>query len=199
MKNICNQFLIALIMQFFVTSAYALMVTTTVEGIVTLDNAGDNPFGLSIADTISLDVTYDDALIVGIGTDEEYNIASNAGWDFTMTLGTYSFSQSDVTDSSWSSLFFNQGDFDGINFYLDPIDIGAYTDLVIEDFDGGRSLFAEHSSALPIYMEANWDFTTAITVPFTAATGPITVSEPSVLLLMLSGLFGLAITKKYRH
>jgi len=190
MKIITSLFWV-LLMQLTMTSAQAVMVTTSVEGFVTEDNAGNNPFGLVFDDSVFLDVTYDDALIAGNDPDEQHLIDSLIDWDFTITLGNYSFGQADVNDPTYTSFYFDNGVFDGVEFFLEHVDIGNYTDLLIEDFDGGRALFAEDYQTMdPIYLEAEWDFSTSVTRPVN------NVPEPSVLLLMLTGLLGLALTKK---
>ena len=166
-----------------ITDARGAMVKTSFTGTVTLDNGGasSNPFGLTTGDGIFGYAIYDDAEVAGTPADEDLTLLPDyPGWDFSMTLGSFTFTQSDVTDSTYTTFWFNMGDFDGIEFYIDPIDIGSYLGLVIEDFDGGRSLFAEDSLfGDPIYLEAEWDFANATTVPI-----------PGTLLLLCSGLLG---------
>jgi len=192
--KIITSLLWVLFMQMVVTSAQAVMVTTSVEGFVTIDNGGDNPFGLSFDESIFLDVTYDDALIVGTSPDEKHFIDGLANWDFTMTLGSFVFGQTDVNDPAYTAFYFDNGAFDGIEFYLEEIDIGNYANLLIEDFNGGRSLFVEDFDlGDPIYLEADWDFANAITRPVNQ------VPEPSVLLLMLTGLMGIMFLKRQQN
>jgi len=192
MKNIIRNVL--LISAFILSvNAHAIMVTTSAEGVVYLDNGGANPFGLSNGDSIFLSATYDDALVTGVSTDEDVAIDGLAGWDFTITLGSFSFTQSDVTDPTWTTFWFDTGAFDGVEFYLEDIDVGSYSGLLIEDFNGGRSLFAEDlATGAPIYLEADWNFADAVTIP----VDPTAVTEPSVLLLMMSGLAGMLVFRK---
>jgi hypothetical protein len=168
--------------------AHAVLVSTSFEGTVTTDNGGTNPFGLTNGDTIFGTAIYDDALVVGGSPNEEIGIDGLAGWDFTITLGSFSFSQGDVTDPTFTSFFFNNGVLDGIVFFIEPIDIGAFTNLQIEDFNGGESLFVEDATTgSPVYLEADWDFTNA--------SDPVPVDqeipEPASILLFGAGLAGL--------
>lgn len=196
LKYLGRNMALAIVLSFVSINAHALLVTTSVEGYVTLDNGGNNPFGLLFDDAIYASVSYDDALVLGNSPDEMLYIDGMAGWDFNVTLGSYSFSQSDVTDPSYSVLFFNNGVFDGLRFYLDPVDIGNYLELQIEDFNGGRALFVEDSFSLSgvpeIYLEAEWDFSTAVTRPVDV----ISVPEPSTFVLMLAGILALSFSKK---
>ena len=167
---------------------------TTFSGNVTLDNGGVNPFGLTTGDAVSGVATWDDADVLGTSADEDISINGFVGYDFTITLGSFSFSQSDVTDPAFTKFWFNFGQFDGIEFFIEPIDIGAFTNLLIEDFNGGRSLFVEDAtSGSPIYLELDWDFPNADTRP--VGSQP-TVPEPATLALLSLGLAGLGFTRR---
>jgi hypothetical protein len=200
MNNIRNHLvaLIALIgMGFFPGIAQSALVTTSFTGVVTTDNGGTNPFGLVNGSSITGSANYDDALVLGTGANEEIHIDGRSGWDFKFTLGSFSFSQADVTDKTWTSFFFNFGKLDGVRFYLEPIDIGSFKNLQIEDFDGAQKLFVEEAtSGRPVYLEASWSFANAST-PVPVKVG--SVPEPGVMWLFATGLIGFIGMKKTKY
>ncbi|MGF1641472.1 MAG: VPLPA-CTERM sorting domain-containing protein [Rhodospirillales bacterium] len=166
------------------TPSHAVLVTTTFQGTVTADNSGSNPFGLVTGNAISGSATYDDALVVGTSTDESIAIDGLAGWNFSITLGSFTFGQADVTDQTFTTFFFNLGKLDGIRFFIEPITFTGFGEQTIEDFQGGRALFVEaFPDGLPVLLEAEWDFTNA--------TAPTPVPVPAALPLFLSGLAAL--------
>lgn len=168
----------------------ATLVTTSFQGTVTADNGGSNPFGLTTGDIISASATYDDALVAGTSADEVLAVAPN-GWDFSITLGSFTFGQADLPDPDYTRFFFNFGEFDGIRFFLEPIAFVGFGDQTIEDFNGGRSLFVEAFPGNdPILLEADWDFTSKVTVPVEPGPGPgpAPMPVPASALLLLAGL-----------
>lgn len=185
---------VLLILSLFTSPVNAVLVSTDFSGTVTLDNAGDNPFGLANGDSISGSAIYDDAAIVGTSANEFFDINAQAGWSFSITLGSFTFTDSDVTDPTFTAFFFDMGTFDGIEFFVEPITIGTFRDLLIEDFDGGRSLFVEEFSGLnpEVYLEADWDFANAST----PVAVNVAVPEPTTLALLGIGLAGLGFSKR---
>jgi hypothetical protein len=165
-----------------IVSAHAALVGTSFEGTVTEDNAGNNPFGLSNGDTIFGSAIYDDAELSNVpDPGEQLFLDDYTGWDFSMTLGTFTFTQSDVTDPTYTNFWFVDNKLDGIEFYLEDINIGSYLGLLIEDFNGGQSLFVEDlDTGNPIFLEADWDFENATT--------PTIIPVPSTILLLGTGL-----------
>lgn len=175
---------------FPITSAQAALLTTSFTGQVTLDNGGNNPFGLFNGDAISGSAIYDDTELSDVpNPGEQLFLDDYTNWDFSITLGTFTFTQSDVTDPTYTSFWFVENKLDGIEFFLEDIDIGIYLGLLIEDFDGGQALFVEDAdTGNPIYLEAEWDFENA--------TPPRPVPLPGTALLLGSGLVGAAIIRK---
>jgi len=165
------------------------MVITSFTGQVTEDNGGNNPFGLFNGDAISGSAIYDDAELSNVpAPGEQLFLDDYTNWDFSITLGTFTFTQSDVSDPTYTSFWFLENNLDGIEFFLEDIDIGIYLGLLIEDFDGGQSLFVEDfNTGNPIYLEAEWDFANATTRP---------VPIPGTALLLGTGLIGAAIVRK---
>jgi hypothetical protein len=172
-----------------ITSVQAALVITSFEGQVTEDNSGNNPFGLFNGDAISGSAIYDDAELSNVpDPGEQLFLDDYANWDFSITLGTFTFTQSDVTDPTYTSFWFVENKLDGLEFFLEDIDIGIYLGLLIEDFNGGQSLFVEDlDSGNPIYLEAEWDFENATTRP---------VPIPGTALLLGTGLLGAAIVRR---
>ena len=173
----------------YVAPSHAVLMETTFSGEVTEDNGGNNPFGLAVGAMVSGVAQWDDDDIVGAGP-EEVALFGLANWEFTITLGSFTFGSDDVTDPGFSAFFFENGDFDGIQFFIEPIDIGAFTNLSVEDSGGGRSLIVRDSGVAnpEVYLEVDWDLANATTV--VVGPGPDPVPEPAPLALMALGLLG---------
>jgi hypothetical protein len=189
MKKSINSWLLVLAgtLCFFcypISSIQAALVFTDFTGTVTLDNSGNNPFGLLNGDAISGRAIYDDT---GLSNEpdpgEQLFLDDFTGWDFRITLGSFSVTQSDVTDPTYTSFYFVENKLGGIEFILEDIDIGIFEGLLIEDFGAAQSLFAEDfETGDPIYLEATWDFENA--------TNPRPVPIPGAAILLGSGIVG---------
>lgn len=181
-------------------SAQAALVSTSLQGTVTADNGGANPFGLSNGNSVSASATYDDSVVQGNSMSERIflQVPGRSGWDFTITLGSFSFSLADVAnDPAYTSFFFNNGRLDGIRFIIDSIDIAGVPNILLKDFNASRSLFAEDATSHnPVYLEVNWDFVNA-TTPTPVSTSAVPV--PAAFWLFFSGIIGLLGMKKQRN
>lgn len=188
-----NYLILFVVISFFFLAPPSAEAATTTQyflGTVTsVVDEGANPFGLSVNDTIYLKAVFDWAEVTSSpavpGSDDQLYLVDYTGWDFRITLGSYTFSQGDlsVTDQFDTNFWFFEGAFDGIEFYHTD-DIGSYSDVVIEHFGAAQSLFAEWDGG-EYYVEADWDFT------------PVPV--PGTLLLLGSGLLGVVrMRKKFR-
>ena len=120
--NFCRLMLIVCTFCFFVfpiTSARAALVTTSFTGQVTKDNSGNNPFGLFNGDAISGTAIYDDSELSNVpNPGEQLFLDDYSNWDFSITLGSFTFTQSDVNDPTYTSFWFVENTLDGINFFL---------------------------------------------------------------------------------
>lgn len=170
---------------FLSATASMALVMQSFEGTVDIIDDGGlgNPFGLAVGDTIFLDVTFDPTVPPPISVDPSGDmlyVDDYAGWDFTITLGSFVFSQSDLDplDQLDSAFWFFDGDFDGIEFYH-MADINTFPGVVIEHFNAAQWLFAEWDNG-NYFMEAEWDFTPITPVP-----------EPGSMAMIAAGLLGL--------
>ncbi|TQV74442.1 PEP-CTERM sorting domain-containing protein [Denitrobaculum tricleocarpae] len=175
----------------FLTSpaAYAVPVTTTVQGSVDLADAS-NPFGLSAGDVVTAIATYDDAGIPAVGAS---NLAfdSDPTFSLTITFGNFTFEASDDDDfgSGFPRFQFSDGALTGIEFERDGFAFGGFTDLTVGEFTGQTQWFLEDNiGSVEVLLEGTWDFANAVTEPNDAV---VVVSEPGSLLLFAAGFIGL--------
>ncbi|MBN1545032.1 MAG: hypothetical protein JW902_00065 [Syntrophaceae bacterium] len=176
----------------FYTAQSTPAATTTqyFQGTVTsVVDDGANPFGLSVNDPIYLKAVFDPVEVTSSpsspGSEDQLLLVDYTGWDFRITLGSYTFSQGDLssTDQDDTNFWFFEGAFDGIEFYHTD-DIGSYSDVALEHFNAARSMFAEWDGG-DYSIEADWDFT------------PVPV--PGTILLLGPGLLGVVqMRKKFR-
>jgi len=144
-------------------AAHATLVTTSFNGTVTLDNGGVNPFGLNIGDMVSGSATYDNVLVQGVSPNDPIKIDGKPGWNFSVTLGSFSFTQANVTDPTFTGFFFDNGVLGGMAFFIEPIDIGTFTNLLIEDFCVPNQFFVDDATTGTGYLDVNWDYENAVT------------------------------------
>lgn len=151
------------LLAFPVTSVQAELVSTSFTGEVTLDNGGDNPFGLTVGDTIHAAAIYDDAVIVA---DDQYWLADYTDWNVIIEIGSEIFGQSDVTETDYTSFYFVGGFIDGIEFFIEDFALPGFDHLLMEDFDAASRFFVDGwdpDTGLQgtRYLEVAWDFANA--------------------------------------
>ncbi|MCP3872748.1 MAG: hypothetical protein GY699_06275, partial [Desulfobacteraceae bacterium] len=169
-------------MAFPITSSWALTTQIFKGTVIDVNDGENNPFGLSLDDSIFLTITFDAAQVTsspGVSDSEDQLFLTDyTGWDFVINFGSYTFSQSDlIDDPTYSSFWFYEGAFDGLEMYHIN-DINGYLDVEIENFGAAGYIAADWGVAAPYYVEAQWDFT------------PVPI--PSSLLLLAMGLLGVA-------
>jgi hypothetical protein len=156
---------------FPITSAQAVLVSTSFTGEVTFNNNGDNPFGLTVGDTITASAIYDNAVIAA---DDQYWLDDYTGWDLVIEIGNETFSHSDVTEADYTSFYFASGFIDGIEFFIEDFALPGFDHLLMEDFNAAYSFFVDEwdpDAGLQgtRYLEVEWDFANA--------TDPVPVEE----------------------
>lgn len=153
--------------------AAAALVRTTVTGDVTLAEAG-NPLGLGVGDAVTAVAVYDDALVDPTDPLDTLLILSDPRFSLTITLGSFTYTQAlESFPPGFPDLLFVDGTLDGIRFSVNPLALGAFTNLRLTDFEGGRAagldqLDAGGSFVRPL-VEARWSFDSAVTTPLPAA------------------------------
>ena len=146
--------------------AQAALVQTTINS--TVDFAAPlNPFGLSIGDTVTAVAVYDDVSIAGVGI-EMIQIDSNPMFSLAIQFGAFSFVEGldDSFDSGKPELNFNNGDFSGIDFRIDPFMFSGLSDLFLGRFANDTRWALDDNDSGDSLLEATWDFDNAVTVPF---------------------------------
>lgn len=170
-------------------AAYAVPVTTTVQGIVEVADT-NNPFGLSVGDIVTAVGSYDDSGVSAVGA-SSLAFDSEPSFSLTITLGNFTFEASDDDDfgSGFPRFQFSDGALTGIEFERDGFAFGGFTDLTLGEFAGQTLWFLEDNvGAVEVLLEGTWDFDNAVTVPDDVV---VVVSEPGALLLFATGFMGL--------
>lgn len=179
------------------SAAYAVPVTTTVQGVVEIADAS-NPFGLSVGDVVTAVGTYDDGSIPAVGA-SNIEFDSDPSFSLTITLGNFTFEASDDDDfgAGFPRFQFSDGALTGIEFERDGFAFGGFTDLTLGEFAGQAEWFLEDNiGAVEVLLEGVWDFGNAVTVPVDRV---VAVSEPGSLLLFAAGFIGLCGYSRRRH
>lgn len=154
-----------------VGSAQAALVNFTLTGEVVYADVG-NGFGLNGGDAVSVVGTFDDSVLSG-GTGT-VSFASGSGNSFTVTAGSYSFTEADdVSGGVYPTLALNSGMFDDFNF-LANIGSFGYFDSQLGFFDGD---------------DDNYGVISGTWVDFSMT--PVVVPVPAAVWLFGTGLLGL--------
>lgn len=179
-------------------AAYAVPVTTTVQGSVDLADAR-NPFGLSVGDVVTVVGSYDDAGVSAAGA-STVAFDSDPSFSLTITLGSFTFLATDDDEfgSGFPKFQFSNGALTGIEFERDGFAFGGFTDLTVGEFAGQTQWFLEDNvGAVEVLLEGTWGFDNAVTVVDDVVV--VAVSEPGALLLFATGFMGLLGVSRRKH
>jgi hypothetical protein len=161
-----------------VQPALAALITEHRTGWVTFAEPG-NPFGVGLGSPIDIHVTYDKALLTGIG-DEFIEIDDNPAFGLTISLGALTFDASDdgLFGSGFPKLGFLDGSLATIDFLVD-FSFGGYADLTLLLFES-------------LEIIDNEDFERVL------VAGTLGIPEPSSLALLAIGVAALSVRRRRR-
>ena len=156
--------------------------------------ASTNPFGLSVSDTVQLDIAFEDSLVSPTGPSTvRLDQGANNGLDLVFGSGT--FTEADDVDFGSSGpfgprAFFNDGVFDGIEFFTEIP--GTSLALQIRDIFDGPDVIA----FFDLYDLNTFD--SVVSGEFgVLANAPVSpVPVPAALPLFASALFGLQLLRR---
>ena len=173
--------------------AQAVSVTTTVNGVVNIAQAG-NPFGLSAGDSVTAEAVYDDAGIPDTGV-VILNVDNDPAFSLTITFGSFMFEETDVDlfGLGFPKLQFFNGSLQGFDFSLNQLawggfpflQVGVFGSFILENITIHDQFFVNDLSQEDVFLEGTWNFTDAKTVP------SVPLPEPSTWLLFGTGFVGL--------
>jgi hypothetical protein len=158
-----------------VQPADAELITQDFAGLVRFAEPG-NPFGVDVNSPINISITFDNALLTGVG-EEFIEIDSNPAFDLSISLGVLTFVASDdgLFGSGFPKLGFLDGELATIDFTVD-FSFGSFSNLTLLVFD-----------SLEIIDNANLDRV--------LVAGQL-IPEPSSLVLLAGALVALGAARR---
>jgi hypothetical protein len=182
MKKHITAFLIALFLIFVGSAAHAALVTENFTGTIASADDG-NPFGVTTTDTFTWSATYDLDYLSEYG---QINIGENSDMQFSVTVGSQTFSEEEDIMYTW-------GGGPLLLFDTDSDNIIGISFIVIEDYafrSIGEAFYIYAGSAgnQELGLGIGDDANLLVTGTFDFTPVPV----PAAIWLLGSGLAGLA-------